>query len=64
MDGVACDRSHSSPWISYLHQVRPEPRLASAIIKIAARAVEMKTMIRMHLPASHPAQDILRLALD
>jgi hypothetical protein len=33
------------------------------LIKIAARVVEMKTMIRVHLPTSYPAQDILRLAL-
>ena len=33
------------------------------LIKIAARIVEMKTMIRVHLPASCPAEDILRLAL-
>jgi hypothetical protein len=33
------------------------------LIKIAARVVEMKTMIRVHLPTSFPAQDILRLAL-
>jgi len=34
------------------------------LIKIAARVVEMKTMIRVHLPTSFPAQDILRLALQ
>ncbi len=33
------------------------------LIKVAARVVEMKTMIRVHLPASCPAQDILRLVL-
>jgi Transposase DDE domain group 1 len=33
------------------------------LIKIAARVVEMKTMIRVHLPTSCPAQNILRLAL-
>ena len=33
------------------------------LIKIAARVVEMKTMIRVHLPTSCPAQDVLRLAL-
>ncbi len=30
------------------------------LIQIAARVVEMKTMIRVHLPTSCPAQDILR----
>ena len=34
------------------------------LIKIAARVVEMKTMIRVHLPTSCPAQDILRFALE
>jgi hypothetical protein len=33
------------------------------LIKVAARIVEMKTMIRVHLPASCPAQDIPRLVL-
>src|SRR5580693_2741187 len=33
------------------------------LIKIAARVVEMKTMIRVHLPTSCPAQDILHFAL-
>jgi hypothetical protein len=33
------------------------------LIKVAARIVEMKTMIRVHLPTSCPAQDILHLAL-
>ena len=33
------------------------------LIKIAARVIEMKTMIRVHLPTSCPAQDILRFAL-
>src|SRR3977135_4372934 len=34
-------------------------RLRLRIIKIAARVVEMKTMIRVHLPTSCPAQEIL-----
>ncbi len=34
------------------------------LIEIAARVVEMKTVIRVHLPSSCPAQDILRLVLD
>jgi hypothetical protein len=33
------------------------------LIKIAARVVEMKTMIRVHLPTSCPVQDILRFTL-
>ena len=33
------------------------------LIKAAARVVEMKTMIRIHLPTSCPTQDILRLVL-
>ena len=34
------------------------------LIQIAARVVEMKTMIRVHLLTTCPAQDILRLALQ
>ncbi len=34
------------------------------LIKIAARVVEMKTIIRVHLPTSCSAQNILRLALE
>lgn len=33
------------------------------LIKIAARVIEMKTMIRVHLPASCPGKDILRFVL-
>jgi hypothetical protein len=33
------------------------------LIKVAARVVEMKTMIRIHLPTSCLAQHILRLVL-
>lgn len=33
------------------------------LIKIAARVVEMKTQIRLHLPTSFPDQDILRIVL-
>ena len=33
------------------------------LIKVAARVIEMKTMIRVHLPTSCPGQDILRFAL-
>jgi hypothetical protein len=33
------------------------------LTKVAARVVEMKTMIRIHLPTSCPAQDISRLVL-
>jgi hypothetical protein len=33
------------------------------LIKIAARVVEMKTMIKVHFPTASPAQDLLRLAL-
>src|SRR5262249_1326759 len=33
------------------------------LIKVAARVIEMKTIIRVHLPTSCPAQDILRLVL-
>jgi Transposase DDE domain group 1 len=33
------------------------------LIKLAVRVVEMKTMIKVHLPTSCPSQNILRLAL-
>lgn len=33
------------------------------LLKVAARVVEMKTQIRLHLPAACPVQDILRVAL-
>jgi hypothetical protein len=39
-------------------------RGACASIKIAARVVEMKTMIPVHFPTSCPAQNILRFALQ
>ena len=38
--------------------------LCLRLIKIAARVLEMKTMTRVHLPTSCPAQDILRLRSD
>jgi len=34
-----------------------------APLNFAARVIEMKTMIRVHLPTSCPGQDILRFAL-
>jgi hypothetical protein len=37
--------------------------LRLCLIKIAARVVEIKTMIRVHLPTSRPGQDILRFTL-
>jgi hypothetical protein len=42
----------------------PFDSLRLRLIKLAARVVEMKTMIRIHLPTSCPAQDILRHALN
>ena len=33
------------------------------LIKIAARVVEMKTRIRLHMSSSCPDQDILRIVL-
>jgi hypothetical protein len=33
------------------------------VIKIAARVVEMKTMVKVHLPTACPVQGILRLVL-
>jgi hypothetical protein len=34
------------------------------LIKIAARVVELKTQIRLHLPTSCPDQHILRIVLE
>jgi len=34
------------------------------LIKIAARVVEMRTQIRIHMPTASPVQPILRLVLD
>ncbi|EHK53937.1 transposase IS4 family protein [Mesorhizobium alhagi CCNWXJ12-2] len=34
------------------------------LIKMAARVVEMKNQIRLHLPTSCPDQRILRIVLD
>lgn len=34
------------------------------LIKVAVRIVELKTMIRIHLPTSYPCQEILRYALQ
>ena len=34
------------------------------LVKIAARVVEMKTMIRVHLPTSCPGKEVLRFALS
>ena len=33
------------------------------LIKIAARVVEMKTMIHVHLPTAFPIKDVWRFAL-
>jgi hypothetical protein len=34
------------------------------LIKIAARVVEMKTQIRLHLPTTCPYQQVLRLVIE
>jgi len=34
------------------------------LIKIAARVVEMKSKVRIHLPTSCPGQEIMRYALE
>lgn len=34
------------------------------LLKIAARVVEWKTKLQLHLPSAFPDQAILRLALD
>ncbi len=41
----------------------PFDTLRLRLIKIAARVVEMKTMIKVHSPNACPVREILRLAL-
>jgi hypothetical protein len=48
-----------SPW-----RVMQFDTLRLRLIKIAARIVELKTQIKIHLPSSAPDQAIFRLALD
>jgi hypothetical protein len=47
-----------SPW-----RVAQFDTLRLRLIKIAARVVELKTMIRLHLPTACPDQAILRVVL-
>ena len=49
----------ASPWA-----VAEFATLRLRLIKIAARIVELKTQIKIHLPSSAPDQAIFRLALD
>ncbi|PPQ35334.1 hypothetical protein CH337_18620 [Rhodoblastus acidophilus] len=46
-----------------LREVEQRLRVADRLIKIAARVVEMKTMIKVHLPTACPVQETLRLVL-
>jgi hypothetical protein len=48
-----------SPW-----RVMQFDTLRLRLIKIAARIVELKTQVKIHLPSSAPDQAIFRLALD
>src|SRR5450830_290257 len=57
-EDVYCRRAKRSMW-----RIAQFDTLRLRLIKIAARVVEMKTMIQVHLPTSCPAQDVLRLAL-
>ena len=58
MWGLSASMPRRSMW-----RVAQFDTLRLRLIKVAARVVEMKTMIRVQLPTSYPAQDILRLAL-
>ncbi len=58
MWGLSASMPRRSMW-----RVAQFDTLRLRLIKVAARVVEMKTMIRVQLPTSCPAQDILRLAL-
>src|SRR3954471_23149406 len=56
---MARSSASSSPW--RVAQVDP---LRLRLIKIAARVVELKTMIRLHLPTACPNQAILQLVIE
>ncbi|BCH12542.1 hypothetical protein MesoLj131c_68000 (plasmid) [Mesorhizobium sp. 131-3-5] len=58
MGPARCDAERSSFAVAQFDTLRLR------LIKIAARVVEMKTQIRLHLPTSCPGQRILRIALD
>jgi hypothetical protein len=58
MWGLRVSMPKKSPW-----RVAQFDTLRLCLIKIAARVVEMKTMIRVHLPTSCPGQQIIRYAL-
>ena len=58
MSGLRQSMPRRSMW-----RVAQFDTLRLRLIKIAARVVEMKTMIRVHLPSSCCGQDILRFAL-
>ncbi len=52
-------RPERSPW-----RVAQFDTLRLRLIKIAARVVELKTQIRLHLPTACPDQAILRVVLE
>src|SRR4029079_7439215 len=60
---ILCSRRQSmpkrSPW-----RVAQVDTLRLRLIKIAARVVELKTMIRLHLPTACPNQAILQLVIE
>ena len=69
LEGQGQARSHLKSNVPWSHKWGPVhvaqfDTLRLRLIKIAARVVEMKTIIRVHLPTSCPAQDILRFALE
>jgi hypothetical protein len=58
MWGLLVSMPRRSMWrVAQFDMLRPR------LINVAARGVEMKTMIRIHMPTSCTAQDILRLVL-
>ena len=59
MRGLRASMPRRSTW-----RVAQFDTLRLRLVKIAARVVEMKTMIRVHLPTSCPGQEILRFALQ
>ncbi|MER8377531.1 transposase, partial [Mesorhizobium sp. M1406] len=59
-----CPPAHEIPDSPSSFAVAQFDTLRLRLIKIAARVVEMKTQIRLHLPTSCPDQRILRIVLD
>lgn len=72
-DRTSCTLDAGAYWLMWGSRAAMPRRLRFAVaqfdnlrlnlIKIAARVVELKTQIRLHLPTTCPGQDILRIVL-